>query len=340
MNITWMIGNGFDIRAGLKTSYSDFYHSDYVQKSRDNCIYASINEDTKSWADFERGLGEYSKSINEESMEGFLESVAACNEDFTKYLSEEEKYYPSPDDNQIKQFNKTLTHFQNSLLPDDANDYMAILEVYRRNRVNLMMRNSFIVFNYTNICARYWDKIISGATKIGALDAVVGKSELCNIHGTLEKGIMLGCDNSAQYNATLLNEKKHYIDKPAMNSLSRSGNTAMAERIIASTNIFCIYGMSVGDTDLRWWNIVAKRTLENTYHRIVIFCYKPDFDKTNIPRAIDRIETAKDHFISKTRGLNSEQKNTLRKRILVTYDIDDIFCIAHNPDIYTPLSSV
>ena len=50
MYITFLIGNGFDINLGLKTSYSDFYDCYKNRASKDSVILRWMNEDKASEA--------------------------------------------------------------------------------------------------------------------------------------------------------------------------------------------------------------------------------------------------------------------------------------------------
>ena len=51
MNITFLIGNGFDINLGLKTRYSDFYPY-FIEKSTEtNMIRTWLEADELLWAD-------------------------------------------------------------------------------------------------------------------------------------------------------------------------------------------------------------------------------------------------------------------------------------------------
>ena len=59
MNITFLIGNGFDIKLGLKTRYTDFYPV-YIASNKDKDINDSakrfadlIDSNYETWADFE-----------------------------------------------------------------------------------------------------------------------------------------------------------------------------------------------------------------------------------------------------------------------------------------------
>lgn len=63
MNVTLILGNGFDLNMGLPTSYSDFYKY-YLQvdsPKSTNLIKQEIGEKPRNWADLEKSLGEISK---------------------------------------------------------------------------------------------------------------------------------------------------------------------------------------------------------------------------------------------------------------------------------------
>ena len=81
MEITFLLGNGFDIQCGLKTSYLDFYK--YILKKKysidltkeidkdpalkiDNIIYSEIyksKDKIENWADLEFQLGVFTKRL-------------------------------------------------------------------------------------------------------------------------------------------------------------------------------------------------------------------------------------------------------------------------------------
>ena len=81
MNITYLIGNGFDISIGLHTKYEQFYRH-LTKKNKFNKddfditrnIMNSIENGDDLWSDFELGLGNYVERIkNSERLEQFIE---------------------------------------------------------------------------------------------------------------------------------------------------------------------------------------------------------------------------------------------------------------------------
>ena len=72
MNITFLIGNGFDLNLGLKTDYKSFY-SYYKMRSKSN-IAKSIDSEYELWSDLEKGLGEYTARLKtQQDVEKFLD---------------------------------------------------------------------------------------------------------------------------------------------------------------------------------------------------------------------------------------------------------------------------
>ncbi|MBR8697419.1 hypothetical protein I8F93_05065 [Enterococcus gallinarum] len=109
MNITFLLGNGFDIQCGLQTSYINFY--EYILKKKysieltqdrndklvskiDNMIYSEIyksKDNIDTWADLELQLGIFTKRLKEENQDTkladkFLDDFEVLREDLNDYL--------------------------------------------------------------------------------------------------------------------------------------------------------------------------------------------------------------------------------------------------------------
>ncbi|HIR76484.1 MAG TPA: hypothetical protein IAB97_06215 [Candidatus Choladousia intestinipullorum] len=75
MNITFLIGNGFDINLGLKTRYSDFYPY-FIEKSTEtNMIRTWLEADELLWADLEEQLGNKLENVKESEQDKFYEDM-------------------------------------------------------------------------------------------------------------------------------------------------------------------------------------------------------------------------------------------------------------------------
>ncbi|MBR5952225.1 MAG: hypothetical protein IKZ85_03035, partial [Pseudobutyrivibrio sp.] len=67
MDIVFLLGNGFDLNCGLKTSYKDMYAGYIESKSQSEVIAKfkdEISGDIDSWADFELEMAEYASKLN------------------------------------------------------------------------------------------------------------------------------------------------------------------------------------------------------------------------------------------------------------------------------------
>ena len=94
MNITFLLGNGFDRALGLETGYKAFYKW-YVKQSKDNLaewvvtfrgeIDKYIHNDPDAdayWSDAEYGLGQYTEKFTIDTVDQFID----CYEDFRDNL--------------------------------------------------------------------------------------------------------------------------------------------------------------------------------------------------------------------------------------------------------------
>jgi hypothetical protein len=83
MNVTFLLGNGFDLNLGLSTSYKDFY-SYYTKKEPNDFIAKSISKNYELWSDLELGLGKFLKIVKEDQINDFLNSKALLEKKFNR----------------------------------------------------------------------------------------------------------------------------------------------------------------------------------------------------------------------------------------------------------------
>ena len=99
--ITFLVGNGFDVNLGIKTSYYNFYEWYLKQKNNSEIIKQfkqeianeikdkNIPESERTWADFETGMGKYTSKFTPETVEDFLDCYEDAQESIVKYLKEQ-----------------------------------------------------------------------------------------------------------------------------------------------------------------------------------------------------------------------------------------------------------
>ena len=72
--ITFLIGNGFDLNVGLKTTCDDFYQY-YIQKNPNDLLAQAIQDNHAFWSDLELGLGRYTGQVKSSDEGVFWDSV-------------------------------------------------------------------------------------------------------------------------------------------------------------------------------------------------------------------------------------------------------------------------
>ena len=115
MNVTLIIGNGFDLNMGLPTSYSDFYH--YYLKvdspvSGTDFIKQKIKDAPENWADLEKNLGDITVEYSDNVME--FDAV------FGNVRNELEKYLKAVDVYDIPKLNVLASRFLHDVLEFDT----------------------------------------------------------------------------------------------------------------------------------------------------------------------------------------------------------------------------
>ena len=155
MNITFLVGNGFDIASGIDTSYGAFYkwycdqasEKEHINKFRKE-IKEDIKKGGKNWADFELGLGQYTKHFTVENANEFLECYEDAHEMIIKFLEAEKSKFDLDriTEEDFASFKNGIINFYQDLNPQEINTFNSILEADRG--VNTII--NFLSFNYTN----------------------------------------------------------------------------------------------------------------------------------------------------------------------------------------------
>ena len=129
------------------------------------------------------------------------------------------------------------------------------------------------------------------------LSTRVRGQDIINIHGTLGNDVVLGVDNEAQLNHIqfdLSKRGKRAFLKPFFNDEFDKRRAEEAERIIKSSNIICVYGMSLGDSDLTWRKMIKEWLQGNPAHHLFYFCYSASkISQRSFDELMDREEDEK-----------------------------------------------
>lgn len=159
MNITYMLGNGFDIGLDLKSGYMNFYPYFIEKASKDNIIKNEIEKDKKdnypNWSDLEVALGRFTKSVSAEDISQFVRDKVELDTLLKQYLLEEEKKMVY-DDAQIKNMiKKVLEHMRVGNSVEEKERIEKTLNAY----IGESYIYQCITFNYTNCADRIWQSV-------------------------------------------------------------------------------------------------------------------------------------------------------------------------------------
>jgi len=272
--VTFIIGNGFDLRVGLKTRYADFYKIYTKVKNGDSKtikrfkeeILKSESHNWKNWADFEFQMGEHCSEFQGDTpVEDFVECFNDFVVSFNEYLTNECEAidWASVNNVHISNFSTSITNFYTHIKRVGQNEIQQCMG--NRAPVN------FLQFNYTDVFDNILAKsnlknlrqtVSSGHMGIGSL----GKN--IHVHGKLGKGgyMTMGVDDERQIkNDKMSNDprmhmifiKPKFLDALQARDVNQEITRGEALRIITASNVICSYGTSLGDTDGFWWGKIG-----------------------------------------------------------------------------------
>ena len=344
MRITFLIGNGFDLNAGLKTRFSDFFKVYCEETKNDTPAIKQFKEDISTnielWSDFEKQMGEYTFKVAQDIFqEGELsiEEYYTCIDDFRNkfiiYLNEEIKH-PTV----LIMKDRIREKCQDMLI-----NPFRYLRTGQRERLYNYIKNAqprplpveygFVVFNYTDMCEECMG--ILGSRTIrgycdGPIEAVISADRFVYVHGRLGSEILLGVDNISQISNPFLRNDEEFlysIVKPISNRELESGQDERAKELIEASNIIIIYGMSLGETDKSWWRVIADWLLEgkNSGERfLVVYSCDGTTNRNSTRNAVRNQKEVRRKFLE-VYEYELEEKDK-------EYITDHIFC-ALNTDI-------
>lgn len=272
MNVTFLIGNGFDLGIGLKTAYSDFYDIYCMPHQGDSPAVvkfkSEIQSDYKNWSDFEEAFGEYASRMDD------AKNYSAIFEDFvirfSNYLEQEERNFDSSKVELIqKNMKKALVSYYD-IRPEDKEHLLKLIGL---NKVYF----NFVSFNYT----RCLDTCLGILRKQANYDNQIKGyiSTIAHVHGYTEGNMVMGVNDAGQIKNPNFSENSDLVEeivKPLQNRTIRMNFDNHATGIIQGSTIICVYGMSIGVTDKKWWKLIMDWLQENSAHHLIILQHKED----------------------------------------------------------------
>ena len=320
----FIIGNGFDLAMGLKTSYSDFVnwyitqkeeHEDIRISSFKRNIQLDIETNINSWADLEIKLGEYTSHFGEDEVDNFLFVYRNMKEKLNEYIKNQEGMVDLSNVDAIKRdMSQFLLSFYNRLPTNTQNSMKGILEGFRGD-----ITYNFITFNYTHTLENCLNLLPAPLrTRFSQYDDRIG--HILHIHGKIDSAPLIGVDSALQIlNEAFRNDMRvlRALVKPLMNEQMQENTATAALNLITFDNVICVFGASLGNSDISWWIKIGHWLKSSTSRRLVVFWYSNEpLSPLHYDIRLTREDNVKRHF-AKQAGFSDDDFINVESRIIV-----------------------
>ena len=339
MQITFLVGNGFDISIGIDSSYRCFYQWYFKQPSENNYIAAfkeeikkDIENGGENWSDFEIGLGKYTENFTLETADQFIECYEDARESIIKYLSIERTKVnvDKLSEGEIEKLKQGFTKFYQDLNPRERRYF----DKYSMPGLTENIVYNIISFNYTDALDKCVQQLGNKALATWTSNNIVRtariNSNVIHVHGTTEFYPIFGVNDVTQLSNQSLLENRHIhrlMLKPDSVEFLGEFWHEDAEKIIDDSTIICIWGMSLGESDYRWWNKIYSWLKVKSNHCLILFWYTDKkIDNLSIYKRDLAIDAALDKFYS-VLGLSQKERDEIASKIFVVLNTQNVLSI-------------
>lgn len=328
VNVCVIVGNGFDLAAGLGTftqafvrGFAAVHHGKDTPTSR--IAERILIDGPENWADFEKKLGEYAYVVDmmgivEDPVSEYVDAKAAIESELNAFIAEKESYV------------------DNDLVEQAAGECLSSLcgwldELAPRERISVLGDFSapltfdfhFVTLNYTQVLDTMIELQRSSSASAYTSESVSGYylHECVHAHGDLAGNSICGVDSPSQICSEALSHSDEVLEtvvKGQSQVLLGSLDDERAFSFIKSAEVILIFGCSLGETDARWWKAVVNWLNASSSKRfIVLFSY--GFRRNGRPVAAVRkdITALKERLFSSAGLSDHEFKKALFNRIFI-----------------------
>lgn len=289
-----------------------------MKKKHDDIISRAISDNYDRWVDLELALGQLLKNIAPDQVTEFLDSKALLEQDLAEYLCVEQQRIDLTSATVQEEFQKKVTGFYNEFSVKDKN----IFQEWQK-QVATSIRYQFISFNYTNTL----DSIVEPARHNKQFGSHSRSNQICHdtiggiihLHGTVSDELILGLDNARQignHELRTFPKLTNYIIKATVNEALGGEKTERAKQLIDDSDYVCVYGMSLGDTDLMWWKYLVNWLAGKNSRRLVLYIYEKGTTNPSGPEKLRQQDKWKNTFL-KIAGVKQELYDKLASQIIV-----------------------
>lgn len=328
MNVTFMIGNGFDRNLGLKTTYSEFvaWYKDTPPKTETLRKFREfINENEELWSAAEEELGKYTAQFEAGAGDAFNECHKDICEHLAQYLKDEQGKFRSQ--TLVNEIEGAFSQLNALTSPFHTREREVLKAVYNKNSNGNVVFN-FITYNYTDTLdqclklIRNKKGLLGSHTHIHTIhNHAVGT--IHHVHGTINGQMVFGVNDKSQiakpeiFNCDDGDLYEDLLIKQQANQGYQEDADAKAKKLLDDSQILYIYGMSIGATDKLWWERVCTWLAGSDDRHVIYHCYAlPPEGVVDTDRQVAiRKERRK---ITRYSKLDDQKKEAIQSRIHVT----------------------
>lgn len=284
MRILYLIGNGFDLHVGLKTSYPDFlkyYLAQPIPSELDDVaqryikrLKEDINANIELWSDLELRFGQHMAKLGEmgKAVHNLQEEFDFINDDIRGKLSE---YIGQEDKRGYFAENAQKALLDDIVAPErNLRDYENTAIINHRRTQGDRTANvvDIITFNYTRTIEH-----LLGKTPVQASGFTI--HEPIHVHGYYDNRMIFGVNDDSQIHNEKLREltyAKEALVKSECNHIYGVSHTNRCDDLIYEAQLICCYGLSFGDTDKLWWKKICNQLKSRKDLYMIVFAHIKD----------------------------------------------------------------
>lgn len=333
LSITIMVGNGFDLSSGLKTSttrFMDYFSSNHaLDNGPVGDLARQISyEGPQNWADFEKKLGEYTtflEDLDEDAIEAALDCKEAIDVELVDFIAAEdakvtEEFIKANSDSVLE----SIGYWYAALQPLER---QRIREAYP---INYSIDVSLVSFNYTSLLPLLFKEFGTGQHAApegsGAVSAIQ-VSNFAHAHGSLEREAVCGVNDASQIKSELLSSNEDIAAtfvKGEIQKLFGSVDDRRASGLISGAQILIIFGLSLGEADIRWWE-EAVGLLKKDAKRFILIASTSALLARRSPASFRRFSKELKEKLLTRGGASDDEMPALSDRIFI-FPSESIFC--------------
>ena len=179
-----------------------------------------------------------------------------------------------------------------------------------------------ITFNYTNTL----EKLLTIDTKYQHVEKSFGSNRILHniihVHGSLEEAIIIGVDNETQIANEILRGNENVRDlfiKIESNRAMKNLRHDNCESFIKNAHLIVLFGVSLGNSDLRWWTLIGQELKRRNNLAIIQHIYRPNAVLPTRKQLLARIERQHQKELLQKMGLKQdEQSKGIAERFFFT----------------------